>query len=101
LLNSLSLAEDLDCCWCSLGCGCSSDSFFGTAPIKKKLTTATALAETPAGATTTKIQFNLLTWKLNSAGPIKIPTTDILQLPPSTAAKHVTQWSQIKFYRKL
>jgi len=108
LLNSLSLAEDLDCCWCSLCCGCSSDSFFGTAPIKtkqkKKLTTATALAVTTATATKIQfniIQFNLLTWKLNCAGPIKIPTSDIPQSPPSTTPKHLIQWSQIKFYRKL
>ena len=112
MLNSLS--QDLDCCWYSLCCGCSSDSFFGTAPIKKKLTTAIALAVTTAialavttaGAIASKIQFNiiqfnLLTWRLNSARPIKIPTTDIPQSPPSTTAKHVTQWSQIKFYRKI
>jgi hypothetical protein len=65
----------------------------------KKLTTATALAVTTAA--TTAVQFNLSMWKLISAGPIKIPTTDIQQSPQSTIAKHVTQWSQTKVYRKL
>jgi len=65
-----------------------------------------SISSNNSAATATKIQFNiiqfnLLTWKLNSAGPIKIPTTDIPQSPPSTTAKHVIKWSQSKFYRKL
>jgi len=69
----LSLAEDLDC---------SSNSFFGTAPKNIKLETATASEITTIAAAATRIQliqFNLLMWRLNSAGPIKIPTTDIPQ----------------------
>ena len=62
---------------------------------KKK--TATAFLVTTAAAAATKIQFNLLTRKLNSAGPIKIPTTDIPQSPRGTTAKHVTHWAQTNF----
>jgi hypothetical protein len=60
----------------------------------KNIKLAPAPATTTAAAKATRIQFNLLTWRLNSAGSIKIPNTTILQLPPNTTAQHVTQWSQ-------
>jgi len=52
-----------------------------------------------SSSSSNSIQFNLLMWRLNSARPIKIATTDTLQSSPSTTAQHLTQWHQIMVYR--
>jgi len=66
--------------------------------IKLATATSSSSAAAAAAAAAKTIQFSLLMWRLNSAGPIKIPTIDIPQSPPSTTAQHLTQWHQIMVY---
>jgi len=67
----------------------------------KKINNSNSISSNNSNSNKNSIQFSLLTWKLNSAGPIKIPTTNIPRSPPSTTAQYVTQWPQIMIYRKL